>query len=152
MNDSFDDFVDDLQAQIDAQTLADFGEVVYQRWKKPLYMQALPQADGHARETGSCGDSIEIFLAIEKDRITDAGFQTDGCGPSVVCGSYAAEMAIGRTPLEITEVTGEAILSALGGLPQEHEHCAFLAAAALQSALEDYMTRHRKNPSPHNTL
>jgi len=141
MNDPFDDFVNDLQAQIDTQTLADFGEVVYQRWKNPLYMQVLPQADGHARETGSCGDSIEIFLAIENGRVTDAGFQTDGCGPSAVCGSYAAEMALGRTPLEITEITGETILSVLGGLPPEHEHCAFLAAAVLQSTVEDYMSR-----------
>jgi len=154
LNDPFDDFVNDLQAQIDTQTLADFGEVVYQRWKNSLYMQVLPKADAHARETGSCGDSIEIFLAVENGRVTDAGFQTDGCGPSAVCGSYAAELAIGRTPLEITEITGETILSILGGLPSEHEHCAFLAAAVLQSAVEDYMSRHRQNPCPsppHNT-
>jgi nitrogen fixation NifU-like protein len=141
MNDPFDDFVACMQAEIDRETLADFGEKVYERWKNPLYMHAIPDADAKGRQKGACGDTISVFLKIENGRVQNAGFMTDGCGPSAVCGSYAAEMAIGKTPLEITEITGEDILEALGGLPQEHEHCAFLAAAALQAALEDYMSR-----------
>ncbi len=145
MNDPFDDFVEQLQDEIDQETLQTFGEVAYQRWKNPLYMQVIPTPDGHARETGSCGDSIEIYLKLENGRVCDAGFQTDGCGPSAVCGSYAAQMAIGKTPLEIAEVKGEDILAELGGLPSEHEHCAYLAVAALQSAVEDYMSRRPKD-------
>ncbi|MFC1962328.1 iron-sulfur cluster assembly scaffold protein, partial [Chloroflexota bacterium] len=35
------------------------------------------------------------------------------------------------------------VLTALGGLPPANEHCALLAAAALQEALGDYRTIQR---------
>jgi hypothetical protein len=38
-------------------------------------------------------------------------------------------------------VTGEAILEILGGLPEEDEHCAFLADETLQEAVIDYMLK-----------
>jgi nitrogen fixation NifU-like protein len=50
-------------------------------------------------------------------------------------------MAIGKNPDEILEITGEAILKKLGGLPEEDRHCAFLAAATLQEALNTYMIK-----------
>jgi nitrogen fixation NifU-like protein len=50
-------------------------------------------------------------------------------------------MAIGKDPDEITEITGNIILEKLGGLPEENEHCAFLAAESLQQALHDFMIK-----------
>lgn len=139
MGDNLDNFVQQLQDQIFEETKKDFGEKVYKRWREPLYMGVIDEPDGHAKVKGKCGDSIEIFLKFEKNRLTQASFLTDGCGPSVVCGSYAAEMAIGKDPDELIEITGKIILEKLGGLPEENEHCAFLAAESLQQALNDYM-------------
>ncbi|MCF8082582.1 MAG: iron-sulfur cluster assembly scaffold protein, partial [Deltaproteobacteria bacterium] len=79
----------------------------------------------------------------EQDRVKAASFQTDGCGSSSVCGSFAAEMALGKTPDELVDVTGEAILQKLGGLPEEDQHCAFLAGETLQEALHNYMVKQR---------
>jgi len=52
-------------------------------------------------------------------------------------------MARGKTPDELLDVTGEAILNRLGGLPKEDEHCAHLAGETLQEALNDFMVRQR---------
>jgi nitrogen fixation protein NifU and related proteins len=141
MSDNLDNFVQKLQDQIFEETKKDFGEKVYKRWREPLYMGVIDEPDGHAKVKGKCGDSIEIFLKFENNRITQASFLTDGCGPSFVCGSYAAEMAIGKDPDELVGITGEVILEKLGGLPEENEHCAFLAAESLQEALNDYMIK-----------
>jgi len=139
MSDSLDDFVQDLQEQIFEETRAAYGEIVYQRWRNPLYMGKMENSDAHAHVKGECGDTIEIFLKFKNDRIKKASFLTDGCGPSAVCGSFAAEMSIGKSPDEILEITGEAILKKVGGLPEEDRHCAFLAAATLQEVLNTYM-------------
>ena len=141
MENNLDKFVQQLQDQIFEETKEVFGEVVYKRWREPLYMGVLDDPDSHAKVKGTCGDSIEIFLRFENGRVTKASFQTDGCGPSIVCGSYAAEMAIGKDPDELTEITGHIILKKLGGLPEENEHCAFLAAESLQQALHDFMSK-----------
>ena len=111
--------------------------------KNPLYMGVMEDADGHGRVTGTCGDTMEMFLKFDLDRVARASFTTDGCGASAVCGSFAAEMALGCTAEELMTLTGENVLSRLGDIPEEDRHCAFLAAATLQAALEDCLAARR---------
>ena len=141
MHNNLDSFVDQLQAQIFEETRKAFGEKVYQRWRQPRYMQAMDSPDGHANHRGDCGDSIEIFLKFENNRVAQASFISDGCATSVVCGSFAAEMAFGKTADALLEIDGYAILNELGGIPRENEHCAHLAAESLHAALDDFMRR-----------
>jgi len=144
MKDSFDDFVRDLQNQIHEETRQAYGQVAFERWLRPQHVGFMDSPDGYGDVVGSCGDRMEIFLKFEEDKVKEATFRTDGCGSSMVCGSYAAELALGKTPDEVAEVSGETILETLGGLPEEDRHCAFLAADALQEALDDYMRKQRR--------
>ena len=141
MTDKIDTFVAELQEQIFAETREAFGEAGFERWRNPLYQGPLADADAHSRVKGTCGDTMEIFLKFDGGRVKNAAYRTDGCGSSTVCGSFAAEMAIGRTPDELTEITGEAILDRLGRFPEEDQHCAFLAASTVQEALDQYMQK-----------
>ena len=145
MGDAIDDFVDRLQEQIFAETREAFGEAGFERWRHPRYCGPLPDADCHARLTGTCGDSMDIFLKFADDRVCDAAYLTDGCGSSTVCGSFCAELAIDRTPDELLDITGEAILEKIGRFPEEDWHCAFLAAETLQEALSQYMASRATN-------
>jgi nitrogen fixation protein NifU and related proteins len=146
MADNLDEIARALQDQIYAETRAAYGQPAFERWLKPLYVGVMPNPEGYGRVKGTCGDTMEIFLRFEKGRVKAAAFRTDGCGSSTVCGSFAAELAHGRSPDEVTEITGEMILGVLGGLPEEDRHCAFLAAETLQEALGDYMRKQRDNP------
>lgn len=141
MGEQFDGFVKDLQNQIYEKARADFGDVAFERWLKPLHRRVLDNPDGHGRVTGVCGDTMQIFLRFESGKVKKATFLTDGCGASAVCGSFAAELAIGKTPDELVAISGETILKILGRFPEENQHCAFLAAETLQDALNDYMIR-----------
>lgn len=141
MNESFDDFVQKLQDQIYEGTRETYGEKVFQRWQNPLYSGTMSSPDGFARVKGSCGDTMEIYLKFENSIVKEALYTTDGCGSSNVCGSFAAEMSLGKEPDELLDITGEAILEHLGKFPEEEEHCAFLAAETLQEALNDYMIK-----------
>ena len=144
MTDSLDDFIKGIQYQINEEMREAYGQVVFERWLKPRYLGIMENPDGYGHVAGSCGDRMEIFLRLEEDKVKDATFRTDGCGASVVCGSFAAELALGKTPDEVAEISGETILKVLGGLPEEDRHCAFLAADTLQEALDDYMRKQRK--------
>lgn len=139
MADKLDDFVQQMQSTIDESVAQDWGETIYQRWKNPLHTGPLPNATASARLTGDCGDSMEIQIVFDGERVQQAAFLTDGCGPSQVCGSYAAELALNRTPEEILDLRGETILQILGGLPEEYTHCAHLAIAALHAAVDEQM-------------
>jgi nitrogen fixation protein NifU and related proteins len=95
----------------------------------------------HARITGPCGDTDEIYLRIEEGRITSAKFTTDGCMCTAAACQAAVRLAAGRTIDECPGITRRAILEHLGGLPQDHEHCALLASLTLQKAVESYAAR-----------
>jgi len=144
MGNELDGFVNGLQNQIMEETRAEFGDVAFERWQNPLYAGAMNNPDGHGRVTGSCGDTMQIYLKFENNQVKEATFLTDGCGSSTVCGSFAAELALGKTPDELTEITGETILKILGSFPEENRHCAFLSADTLQDALNDYMIKGTK--------
>ncbi len=141
MSDPIDAFVDNLQKQIFAETRDAYGEAGFNRWRHPLHSGKLENPDSHARITGKCGDTIEIFLLFENGRVKTATYTTDGCGSSTVCGSFTAGMAIGKTPDELIEITGEKVLAEIGTFPENEQHCAFLAVEALHAALEQYMQK-----------
>jgi nitrogen fixation NifU-like protein len=143
MADNFDSIIEKLQNQIFEEAKEALGELGFQRWRDPIYRGRMDNPDAHARIKGTCGDTMEIFLKFEQGCVKDASFRTDGCASSTVCGSLAAETAIGKDPDQLSEITGETILKILGRFPKEDEHCAFLAAETLQEALKNYMTQKR---------
>ena len=146
MEDGVEEFVHELKEQMFEETKEAYGEVSFQRWRNPLFVGPMKDPDGYASLRGVCGDTMEFFLRFEEDRVLEASFQTAGCGSSTVCGSFAAEMAIGKNPDEIQKISGEAVIKKLGRIPKEDEHLAFLAAQTLQNALNDYLTK-KSDPS-----
>jgi nitrogen fixation NifU-like protein len=141
MADALDEFVHELQEKIYEEAKTTYGEEAFQRWLHPGNQGPMEDPDGYAVLTGSCSDTMQIFLKFKDGIVSEATYQTDGCGSSSVCGSFAAEMAVGKDPDDLLSITGEAIIARLGGIPDEDRHCAFLAAETLQAALNDYMIK-----------
>lgn len=144
MNDDFDTFVDNLQEQIFDEAKEAFGEAGFQRWQNPEYNGRMQNCDTSARIKGDCGDTMEIFLKFTGNCVLSASYFTDGCASSSICGSFTAEMAIGKDPDGLAEITGDTVLKKIGRFPEEDTHCAFLAAETLQEALRCYMIRETK--------
>ncbi len=136
-----DAFAEKLQRVFMDEALKTYGKKVVDLWMSPRNEGSLEQPAGHARITGPCGDTMEIFIRVQEGRITRATFLTDGCGPTLASGSAVTELATGRTAAEASRINGAAVLEMLGGLPEESRHCAHLAAITLAAALQDYESR-----------
>ena len=145
MKNPMDDFIDKLQEQILEKTREVYGEEVFNRWQNPRFMGRMTGASSVGRITGTCGDTMEIYLRIRDEKIQEASFYTDGCGSSVACGSVVAELATGKDLDNAAQIGGDTVLEALGALPEEERHCAYLAAEALQAAIHQWMVA-RINP------
>jgi len=136
----------ELQERILAELRRTYSPAVIDHWLNPRNFRTLEAADGFARNTGVCGDTMEMFVRMKNDRIVECTFQTDGCGTTIVCGSAATELARGRALLEaLGRVSAEGILRALGGLPEGSLHCAQLAAETLRRALADFLSRKKES-------
>jgi nitrogen fixation NifU-like protein len=132
-----DELVEQLQEEIIAQAREQYSETVVDHWVRPRNQRVMSDPDGRARIKGPCGDTMELFLRVSGNEITDASFMTDGCITSISSGSMAVEMAIGRGLREALSISQDDILRALGGLPEESRHCALLASDTLRKAVED---------------
>ncbi|MBN2026662.1 MAG: iron-sulfur cluster assembly scaffold protein [Actinobacteria bacterium] len=121
-----------------------YSEAAIDHAMNPRNMGRLKDADGWARYTGPCGDTMEIWIRTSSDEIEEARFFTDGCGTSMASGSMVTELATGKSIDEALEIGQEDVLDALGGLPEENEHCALLAATTLKLAIGDYLSRLRE--------
>jgi len=62
MSHKIDQLVASIQDQIFKEARETYGDMGFERWRNPLYRGAMKDADGHGCLTGTCGDTMEIFL------------------------------------------------------------------------------------------
>ncbi len=105
----------------------------------PINFGPIKNANGNARTTGPCGDTMEYWLTIDSEnRILEASYITDGCGSSISCGSEAALLATGSTIAEARALTPDHVLRAAKNVSDESSHCALLAIITLNEAIQSY--------------
>jgi len=135
---------DELQKFILEDARKIYSETTIDHFMNPRNLGDMSDADGFGRVTGPCGDTMEIWLKVNSGTIHNATFMTDGCGTSIASGSMVTEMVKGKSIIEAQKISQQDVLSALGGLPKESEHCALLAADTLREAIRDYMAMERE--------
>jgi len=131
----FDRLAAELQREIDEQERAIYSDKVIKESHNPSNLGRMVEPDVRGMVRGWCGDTMEIYLRLDGARIVEATFMTDGCGPTVACGSALTTMVTGMSLGEAGEITPQDLLAALDGLPEEHAHCAELAVSTLQNAI-----------------
>ena len=92
-NKELKNYADALQEQIVQQMRKLYSEAVIERWQNPRNVGKIENPDGYSKVKGECGDTMEFFLKIEKNKISECTFMTDGCGTSMAAGSMATEIA-----------------------------------------------------------
>ena len=115
-----------------------------QFWLGPYNEGIIDQPDGHARVTGPCGDTIEISLRIQGDKIMESRFRVNGCAVSRACASIAAALVKGKDLEEAWDIDEKEIAKGLPVLPADHQHCAILARDTLRQAIEKYIKSNGK--------
>ena len=59
---------------------------------------------------GPCGDSMEFYLVITDDRITEAKYYTEGCHNTRACGYAIARRLKGKTIVEALSISPGTII------------------------------------------
>lgn len=99
--------------------------------------ESIEKPDGYAEKTGDCGDRVAFYLTLENGRLHTVSYRLDGCIHTNACANTIAEMTEGKTLSEAWEMTPETVAAYLETLPEDHYHCAELAAGAFYLALAD---------------
>jgi tRNA-specific 2-thiouridylase len=104
--------------------------------------------NGHSATVGgyACGDEITMTVAVDGDRIADAGFVAHGCGASTAAASAAVSLVRGARITDAARVGAHDVAAELGGLSPGKLHAAELAADALARALGGAVSAHAHIP------
>lgn len=141
--DGLDTIVNDIQSKIEYEEEKTFSAKVIGEYRNPSNVGRIEDADCIGVITGPCGDTMEFTINIINGRIQRILFMTDGCGPSIACGSMTTKLAVGKTIEEALEIKDKDVLNTLDGLPEENRHCAKLSADTLMKALSRFL---KENP------
>ena len=122
--------------------MALYSDKVMDHFQNPRNMGAIENADGIG-EVGNakCGDIMRIYLKIDDDIVTDAKFETFGCGSAIASSSMATELIKGKPLSEALTLSNKAVVEALDGLPTNNIHCSVLAEQAIKAAVDDYKSK-----------
>ncbi len=117
-----------------------YSEKVLDHFKNPRNVGEIPDADGVGTVgNAKCGDIMQMFIKVNDDEIIeDVKFKTFGCGAAIATSSMATELIKGKSIDEALQLSNEAVVEALEGLPPIKIHCSVLAEEAVKAAVDDY--------------
>ena len=99
-----------------------YQQVILERYKKPRNKGKTDPADRYQKgHNPSCGDTIELTLKINGDRIEDVKFEGEGCAIAIASADLMAEALRGRTLTEATAMVQrfQAMMKGEAEFPQE---------------------------------
>ena len=88
-----------------------------------------------------CGDSIDIDMKIDDNKVTDIKFHGKGCAICMACTSVLTEITKGKSLDDVRKIEKHYILGELGldHLQAVRIKCALLSLKVLKSALYTYL-------------
>jgi nitrogen fixation protein NifU and related proteins len=119
-----------------------YNSTVLDHFNHPRNMGEMDHPDGVGEAANpACGDTMRLFIRVERNRIAEAKFLTLGCAAAIASSSMTTQMIQGKTVEEILMISKEMVSEALGGLPPTKIHCSVLAEDAIHAAVGDYRRR-----------
>ena len=120
--------------------MALYSDKVMDHFQNPRNVGKLEDASG-VGEVGNakCGDIMRMYIKVDDNGIiTDCKFNTFGCGSAIATSSMATELIMGKSVKEALQLSNQAVVEALDGLPAQKIHCSVLAEEAVRAAVKDY--------------
>ena len=124
------------------------SELFLSHIESPRNSGPLESANASAVGVGSCGDTMTVQLLVEEDIISEIGCIPKGCMYTIACASLMSELVKGKSLEAALTLQPEHLDLLLGGLPEDHQHCARLAVNSLGEAIDDY---YQKNGFPQDS-
>lgn len=118
-----------------------YSEKAIEYYLKKVNVGQMENPTVYSSFTGPCGDTMEIFLKIESNIISNAKFQAVGCAGTFSSGAALINIVKGRGLEEAEKISEANIIKFLGGMPEQRNHCVTLAKRTLLKAIEKYRER-----------
>lgn len=102
------------------------------------YLGDLPDASHVCEMTGTCGDTMKIFLKIDNNIITDVRYQVLGCPGAVSAAMALCDLVKMKSIDYARTITDGDVFKKLENIPSQKNHCIQLSLKTLHKAVGEY--------------
>ena len=115
-----------------------YSEKAIDYYTQKPHMGILPNAALTSDMTGTCGDTMEIYLDLDGDIIKNASYEVMGCPGAVSAAMAVVDLIKGNTLEHAKTIGDNDVFHILEQIPEEKHHCIQLAVKTLHKAINEY--------------
>lgn len=116
-----------------------YAQNILDRYKKPFHLNKKINAQIQHREANhSCGDSVEVKIQLNGNKVAGYSFSGQGCAISMASADMLGDLIVDMEKEKILKLAKEDIYEMLGiEISLRRSKCALLGLFAVQKALLD---------------
>ena len=117
---------------------AGYSDKAIQYYIEKPYMGVLSDADQVSEMTGTCGDTMAVYLKVTHGKVADVMYQVMGCAGAVSAAMAAVDLVKGKKIEDARDLEDGDIFRVLQDIPVKKHHCIQLAVKALHKTIDAY--------------
>lgn len=121
---------------------AGYSDKAIQYYLEKPYMGSLPDADQVAEMTGTCGDTMAVYLKVADGKVLDVMYQVMGCAGAISAAMAAVDLVKGKKIEDARCLEDGDIFRVLQDIPVKKHHCIQLAVKTLHKVIDAYQQGH----------
>lgn len=108
------------------------------------HMGQLADADIASEMTGTCGDTMGIYIKLDNGVVADAKYQVMGCAGAVSAAMAVVDLIKGHDLDFARSIDDGTVFKVLEEIPVKKHHCIQLAVKTLHKALDQHRLNQTK--------
>jgi nitrogen fixation protein NifU and related proteins len=100
------------------------------------HMGHIANADITSEMTGTCGDTMAIYIKMENGLVSDAKYQVMGCAGAISAAMAVVDLIKGKNLDFARSINDGSVFKVLEEIPAKKHHCIQLAVKTLHKALD----------------
>lgn len=117
---------------------AGYSDKAIQYYMEKPYMGRLADADQVSEMTGTCGDTMAVYLKVNQGIVADVRYEVMGCAGAISAAMAAVDLVKGKQIGEARKLEDGDVFRVLQEIPVKKHHCIQLAVKALHKTIDEY--------------
>lgn len=102
------------------------------------HMGQIADADVTSEMTGTCGDTMGIYIKMDNGVVGDAKYQVMGCAGAISAAMAVVDLIKGKDLEHARSIDDGTVFKVLKEIPVKKHHCIQLAVKTLHKALDEH--------------
>ncbi len=119
-------------------TVSGYSKTAINYYINKPHMGQIPDADIISEMTGTCGDTMGIYIKMDNGVVGDAKYQVMGCAGAISAAMAVVDLIKGKDLDFARSIDDGTVYKVLQEIPVKKHHCIQLAVKTLHKALDTH--------------